>query len=305
MSRDRKNFSPYVAGRECWAEIDGYRMRYLHLATAECARPPLVLIHGFLGYSFSWRHNLDALARNREVYAIDLLGVGFSDRPPRGALSFSLRDIADRMLRWLEMAGLSKIDLLGTSHGGAIAMRMAALDRERQSDRISRLVLVAPANPYSRTGRKRIWFFNTMLGAWVLKATSGFQGGVRSWALGQMYADRKKIQDGTRAGYRAAMQVEGTLDYALAVVKTWREDMEELREALRSIEETPTMLLWGDRDRAVPPSSVARLAKHFRNAKQVEMKGVGHLPYEEAPEGFNREILDFLDAAGEAKAAGE
>lgn len=280
-------------------------MRYLRLGPQQSARPPLVLIHGFLGYSFSWRYNLDALAREREVYAIDLLGVGFSDRPPRGALSSTLRDIADRMLRWLEMSGLSRIDVLGTSHGGAVAMRMAALDRERKTDHIGRLVLVAPANPFSRTGRKRIWFFNTMLGAWVLKATSGYQGGVRSWALGQMYADRKNIKEGTRDGYRAAMQVDGTLDYALAVVKTWREDMEELREALPLIQDMPTLLLWGERDRAVSPSSVATLATHFNNAKQVEMKGVGHLPYEEAPEGFNREILEFLNAVGEAKAAGE
>src|SRR5207253_5285495 len=49
---------------ECWATIDGARVRYQR---AGCGAP-LVLVHGLLGYSFSWRFNIPALAKYATVY---------------------------------------------------------------------------------------------------------------------------------------------------------------------------------------------------------------------------------------------
>ncbi len=67
---------------ECWMEIDGARMRYLRAGSG----PPLILLHGLLGYSFSWRFTMPALAPYATIYAPDLLGSGFfrptqRDRP--------------------------------------------------------------------------------------------------------------------------------------------------------------------------------------------------------------------------------
>jgi len=61
-------------------------MRYLSAGSG----PPLLLVHGLLGYSFSWRFTIPALAQHATVYAIDLLGTGFSDRPP-GCLLYTSR----------------------------------------------------------------------------------------------------------------------------------------------------------------------------------------------------------------------
>ena len=68
-------------------------MRYLRLPSADPAsrsRPAVVFVHGLMGYSFSWRHNLDFFAQHREVYAVDLLGIGGSDHPEPGSADFSL-----------------------------------------------------------------------------------------------------------------------------------------------------------------------------------------------------------------------
>ena len=62
---------------ECWMDFDGARMRYLRAGSG----PPLILLHGLLGYSFSWRFALPALAPYATVYAPDMLGAGFSGRP--------------------------------------------------------------------------------------------------------------------------------------------------------------------------------------------------------------------------------
>src|ERR1700692_3576291 len=105
---------------ECWMDFDGSRMRYLRAGSG----PPLILLHGLLAYSFSWRYTMPALAPYATVYAPDMLGAGFSDRP--AGIDHSVRGTARRLLRFIERLGVSSFDLLGTSRGGAVAMIAAA-----------------------------------------------------------------------------------------------------------------------------------------------------------------------------------
>ncbi len=140
---------------ECWMDFDGARMRYLRAG----AGPPLILLHGLMAYSFSWRYTMPALAPYATVYAPDLLGSGFSDRP---RIDHSMRATALRVLSFAERLGLSSFDLLGTSRGGAVAMCAAA--ESVDSHTVRRLVLVCPVNPYSAHGRRLAPFFATRLG---------------------------------------------------------------------------------------------------------------------------------------------
>ena len=75
-------------------ELDGARMRYLRAGSG----PALILLHGLLGYSFSWRFTMPALAPYVTAYAPDMLGAGFSDRPP--GIDHSMRGTAKRVLRF-------------------------------------------------------------------------------------------------------------------------------------------------------------------------------------------------------------
>ena len=294
---------PWCAGQELWHSFDGAPMRYLRLGPATRpypSRPPLVLIHGLLGYSFSWRHNLDALAQERETYAVDLLGIGYSDRPRRGRVDFGLHATAERMLEWLKALGLRDADRLGTSHGGAVAMMMAALEREHGSGTaVGRLLLAAPANPWSHSGAKRIAFLGSTFGGWIARlAMPRFEMGLRgarSFVLKRMYGDPGKITAETLDGYSRMLDLPGTIEYALEVVRSWRQDMRELKSRFHVLSHMPALLLWGSLDRAVAPESACELTARLKNSRLVVMKGIGHMPYEEAPEEFNRLVLDFLD----------
>jgi pimeloyl-ACP methyl ester carboxylesterase len=55
--------------------------------------------------------------------------------------------------------------------------------------------------------------------------------------------------------------------------------------------------MWGSKDPAVYASSLAPLARHFPNSQSIVFPGVGHLPYEECPEEFNRALIQFLTGA--------
>ena len=288
----------FIAGEECWSNVGGYRMRYLRLkARRESGAPPLLLVHGLLGYSFSWRHNLEALAEDREVFAIDLLGIGFSDRPPRDRICYSLRASAERLLDWMVEIGLRNADVVGTSHGGGVVMMMAALDRERGTGLIGRLVLVASINPWSRAGLRRTRVLGHPLGAMMFRAIVpifGIFSVARGLMIERMYGDPRKITQETRDGYDAAIRLKGTVDYSLGVVRHWHRDLGELELVIAAIGEIPALLIWGSKDTAVPVSSSHKLKYKFKNSELLIFDGVGHLPYEESPQEFNRAVKDFL-----------
>ena len=80
----------------------------------------------------------------------------------------------------------------------------------------------------------------------------------------------------------------------MGIVQQWGTDLVELRRAIESISEMPMLLMWGSRDLVVPLASGRELHKHLRRAEMVVLEGIGHLPYEEAPEEFNRLLLQYL-----------
>lgn len=281
----------FTFGEECWAEMGGYRMRYLKAGSG----PPLVLIHGLLAYSFSWRFNWEALSRNHSVHAVDLLGTGYSDRPPIGSVSYGLPETAERMLRWMQSVGIRDAALLGTSHGGGLALAMAALDRQHGTGLISRLILVAGVNPFTTVGHVRAKIFSTWAGALLLKLITPWAGISRAVFLERMYGDPRKITLETLTGYRRPMMQPRSLDYGVAIAKAWSTDIPFLSGCVKYISDMPALLIWGKRDRLVPLESGRELKRHFKDSKLVIFKGIGHLPYEECPEEFNRVLLEFLE----------
>ena len=279
-----------IAGvEECWMDLDGARMRYLRAGSG----PALILVHGLLGYSFSWRYTMPALAPYATVYAPDMMGAGFSDRPT--GLDHSMRGTAKRLLRFIAGLGISTFDLLGTSHGGAVAM-MAADEclGGNGGMRLRRLVLVAPVNPYSAHGRRLAPFVGSRFGTALFRLTSAHMRFSYPYWHARMYGDRRRIPPGTLAGYVAPLAKPGLFEHALSIVRTWTEDLRELQETLPKLAGIPKLLLWGGKDSAVYASSAAPLARFFPNSQLIVFPGIGHLPYEECAEEFNRVLIEFL-----------
>ena len=275
---------PAVLGaEECWATVGGYQMRYLRAGSG----PPLILVHGLMGYSFSWRFNVASLSSKRTVYAPDLLGTGYSARP--SGLDCSCRACADRLFEFLDKEGIHSCDLVGTSHGGGVSVMMAATRPER----IKKLVLVAPVNPWSKHGLWITKILATKYGRLSFeKLTPAIEALSQVW-VNRLYGDPKRITPGTVEGYRAPSSLPGTWTYGLDIIKHWHSDLRLLANDYSRIPH-PTLLLWGDKDVAVYSSSAEEVKKRIPHADLKIFPGVGHLPYEEIPEEFNRTILNFL-----------
>jgi len=269
---------------ENWLRLDGARVRYLRAGSG----PPVLLVHGLLGYSFSWRFTVPALATQSTVYAIDMLGTGFSDRPT--GQDCSLKASAARLLRFMDGVSIATCDLLGTSHGGAVAMVAAAL----APGRIRRLALADPVNPWSARGRILTAFLSHPMVAPLFLGLAPRVRLLDQFYLRRMFGDPRRIPSDSLEGYRRPLGVPGCFNYGMGVARSWNRDLRDLEMMLPGIAHIPTLLLWGSRDTAVDPASATRLQQNFKNCRLIMFDGVGHLPYEEVPEEFNSAVAEFL-----------
>jgi pimeloyl-ACP methyl ester carboxylesterase len=272
------------ASVQSWATIKGLKVFFERRGRG----PTLALVHGLLGYSFSWRFVMPALAAVRDVVALDMPGAGFSDCSV--GLDCRLKSAAQRLLSFLDALGVSSCDLVGSSYGGATAMMAAAM----VPSRIRSLVLVSPANPWSSIGRKRIAALNLPLMSSIFAPTARAFAPLNAFSIARMFGDPRRMPPDTIRGYTAAMARHGVIEHAVKIVKNWKADMRELEAILPKIADIPTLLLWGDKDRVVDPRSAKLLARQFHRSTIAIIPGAGHLPYEECPEQFSSIVLSFI-----------
>jgi len=313
----KHNLSPGTAVNETaieehWLDLADGRMRYLKAGSG----PALILIHGLMGYSFSWRFTIPALAPYATVYAIDNLGAGLS--LANEGMDCTVRATAERVLQFVDALGITDFDLLGTSHGGGVAIMVAALCAEQRekrnlvqpnlvqpnlvqqnnvqqnNPRVRHLVLVAPVNPWSPHGKRLAPFLGTPLGSMIFRNTIERRRSLDYLWLRRLFSDGSKIPPDSLAGYRIPVIENRAFRHASRIIGNWTTDLAELERALPKIRDYPTLLIWGTKDRAVHFSSAEPLRRNFRDARLVAFKGVGHLPYEEAPDDFNRALVQFL-----------
>jgi pimeloyl-ACP methyl ester carboxylesterase len=161
--------------------------------------------------------------------------------------------------RWLDASGLRHVDLAGHSLGGLVAAELAA----RRWELTRRLVLLAPAGiPDSRSVPARVLP--------LLRELYGIRSSLRIVA-----------GDALRAG-------PFTLTHGVVVAST-----RDLRSELAEIR-APTLLLWGERDRLVPPRVAEEWQRMLPDARLVRLS-CGHVPMLEAPGEVADLMLSFLD----------
>jgi pyruvate dehydrogenase E2 component (dihydrolipoamide acetyltransferase) len=108
-----------------FAEFDGMKLRY---AKRGDGPETIILIHGFGGDLDNWLFNIDALAEEATVYALDLPGHGQSSKALPDA---SVEGLAKALIKFMDSVGAKKAHLVGHSLGGAIAMAAAKADKGR------------------------------------------------------------------------------------------------------------------------------------------------------------------------------
>jgi len=266
-----------------FVNVQGARVHYVHAGEGRA----LVLIHGLVGSTLDWRRVMPALASVASVYALDLVNMGKSQRV--ADIDAGLQATADRIAATMDALGVEKADIAGHSHGGAATLMFAAL----YPARVRSLILLAPANPYS-SYRFLVRFYGTAVGRMLAKMSPYFPRWMQRIALGRMYGDPARIPKGSLEGYVDSLRIPGTVPHVLAIVRRWFADMAKLEVLLPSLAEVPTLLIWGDRDRAVDPRSAKQLQRILTRSELKIVPGGGHVLPDEMPEESSAILREWV-----------
>ena len=269
-------------GVNCTVLVDGVGVNY---QVTGCG-PALVLVHGLVGSAANWDQNVEFLSREARVYALDLANMGDSDRV--AGLDAGLEATADRVAATMDALGIGEADVAGHSHGGAVVMMLAA----RHPERVRRLVLFAPANPFCELGKGLISFYNSRIGRWFAHRIPRLPRLAHDFAHRRMYVDKARVTVGALAGYTDGLNRE-SIEHMLGILRSWWGDMWLLRGRLKEVARVPTLLIWGDQDFAVGVRSGEMLAEAL-GARLMVIEGVGHLPFAERPEVCNPAVREWL-----------
>jgi len=264
--------------------VNGARMHFLHAGAGQ----PMLLIHGLVGSSENWRNSIGALAQTASVYAIDQLGMGKSQRI--AGLDTGLEATAGRLAAAMDALGLRDADIVGHSHGGAVALMFAA----RHPERVRRLILFAPANPWSHPADRLVRTFRTRPGRLLARVAPYLPALLQQAGLERVYGDPGRVPAGSLQGYVEDLRVPGTMRHILDIVRDWFAEMATLQAALPRIADVPALLLWGDRDLVVDPASATQLRSVLPQSELHIVSGGGHILFEEFPQVMNRLMLEWL-----------
>src|SRR3954452_15084753 len=196
---------------ERWCTVGGHTFRYLVTGSG----PPIILLHGLLGFSFSWRRNLQALGECGTLYAIDALGAGYSDHPC--PLDCGLKAQAERLLGLMDALGIGSAPVAGNSHGGAVAMMMAGLSAERGRPRVTRLLLADPVHPWAEYEWQQQLLIDCRPALTVFGPLLIHSKLLQTIFLRRLYGDTRRLTPATVEGYTAALHYNRTVEYGCGV----------------------------------------------------------------------------------------
>lgn len=254
------------------ALVDGLRASYERGGTG----PPLLLLHGWANSALTLEPLARALADLRETIVPDLPGFGRTERP-RDPQGWDTAAYATWVLAFMDKLGIARADLFGHSHGGRIALYIAATHPER----VGRLILVGAAGLHAyRSPAVRL-----QQAGWALL----LQTVHRAVALGLLGADGEAraatlSEHFASPDYRAAGAMRPTMRRILA------DDLAPLLPRITA----PTLLIWGERDDETPLELGLRLERLIRGARLMVVPDAGHHVFLERPEPVIACMRTFL-----------
>ncbi|OGP91624.1 MAG: hypothetical protein A2156_15235 [Deltaproteobacteria bacterium RBG_16_48_10] len=251
---------------------------------------PIVLIHGYGAGMWVWEKQVEALSQSHQVYALDLIGHGFSDRP---RIHYKPETYLHFLKAFMDGVGIQKATLIGNSMGGGIAWGMAILYPER----VHRLILIscAPPDVLKRISNDS---FLTLLAIKRFPLLPRLLIGSRNkrsikQVLEECVFHTQLITPEVLTRQYQLLKIEGT---TWVLYSTLMNAEEALRyETQLSKISAPTLLLWGEKDMIFPPSVGEKLHQVIPGSSLTVLKRSGHIPMWETPEDVNSAILSFLE----------
>lgn len=301
MSQDPFSGDPACEVHHRYAVVNGVRLHYVETApqadSVKANAKLCLLLHGFPEFWYSWRRQIPALAAaGFRVIAVDQRGYNESDKP-RGVASYRLDLLTSDVAGLIAHAGQQKAHVIGHDWGGAIAWAVAM----RHPEVVDKLVVLNAPHPAVFFRELRVP--RQMLRSWYVLF---FQVPVLPELFirfgNYSFLDRMLLREPVHRDafsaddvllYKQALSQPGALT---AAINYYRAAIRYRRDAQRAIRRitTPTLLLWGERDRYLGLALTKGLEPWVPDLRIQRIADASHWVQNDAPEQVNRALLAFL-----------
>ena len=274
--------------------VNGVRLAYMEreAVKGQDAPPilsPILLLHALLATAETLTELIAGLSADRRIVAISLLSAQPADRAKK--LDVHQASLTGLIHDFMKSIGLVQPVLIGHSHGGVLALRLAATDPTA----LKGLVLMSPAHPFGGYRSRVVNFYLRQPGRMLALSIPLAPSWMILRAYNEAAGSKSRIRMRHLRPYLRVLRNRNTLRRVLEILKTWDEDMDGLREILtKAAIAIPTLLIWGDEDPVVPIASAAELEEHLADSERLTLVGMGHLLAEEAPEECARSVREWL-----------
>jgi len=270
-----------------------YGQVFYKTAGTSSSASPLVFIHsiGAGSSSFMWRKNFDVLAQDFSVFALDLLGFGFSEKP--GSAPYSADLYVELITDFIREVCGYPVNVIGSSLGAAYAVRVA----DEHPELISSLVLNAPAGGESfrtRPGMAGAAFYG-LLQSPVLGTSfhnvMASERSIRDYARRHLFYDHRRVTDRLVAHLYATSHQSGAQHAMAAFVAGYLNT--DVRGAFARLTQ-PSILVWGKQDLMTPVENAVSLLRLNPQARIEVFDYCRMMPEQEHPERFNELVHEAL-----------
>lgn len=277
----------------------GWQIRYTYVRASQNDQhsTPIILLHGFGGSIGHWRHNLEVFGKHHTVYALDMLGFGASQK---AAANYSIKLWVEQVYEFWQAFIGEPVILIGNSTGSLVSLAAAAIYPEM----VKGVVMMSLPDPSLE--QEAIPHFlqpivstikNFVASPLLLKPLFYFlrqPSVIRRWA-GIAYANPEAISDELVEILATPPQDRGSSRAFTALFKATigRDFSPSVKKLLPNLK-IPLLLIWGDKDRFIPPALANQFAAYNKNLQLLNLENVGHCPHDESPELINQVILDWI-----------
>ena len=247
---------------------------------------PIILIHGFTASLYTWRFNIPKLGEEFSVYALDLPGFGYSDKPLD--FDYTLDGYAKFITDFMDAKGIKKATIVGNSMGGGVAIKVATLF----PDRVEKLVLIDSMGYPSESHFLPFTLMGIPVIGDVLMSLN-YRAVVEKSLTGGVYYDNSFVTDEVVDAYYNVYATENAKKTPLIVIRTIFNAYPITGDEIKSIA-VPTLVLWGQSDNLIPVADSAAFGMDIGGACVVTYPEAGHMPQEEKADLVNNAIANFV-----------
>ncbi len=248
---------------------------------------PIVLLHGSAASLHTWEGWVQKLKGQHRVISLDLPGFGLTGPFPDN--DYTIAHYVRFMVEFLDRAGVKRFVLAGNSFGGLIAWQTVLTLPER----VERLVLVDAAGYPQQPRSMPIGFVIANIPLLNQVAGRILPRKLIESSVREVYGDPEKVTPELVDRYYELTLREGNrqaLGQRFKQVPTGN-DAERIRDI-----RVPTLILWGGRDRLIPPENAEKFHRDIGESQLVIFDALGHVPHEEDPVVTAEAINRFLVA---------